>query len=479
MRNAGGGSGSSTEPRVKPGSWRTYGVGIDTHSKFVSVTVLIPVYAEQIEKRFNCHFSTAFSDLRKGGEWVRCLLRSHGIVVDDANPLHYTIESTAVYHYPICRLWGGRFSVVNPNLIRAGSRKTDDIDSLSLAEMDLARRWPISYWFPDDQMAVRVLLRLWHRHARLSKLWTNSLNSQLLKFGVVLSRLGSIRSPEIRPQVEDVLARRRLMTPEGIDSVLDPNLPDCLLEPLSRMYDWADEAEERAKLLWKAMERQLRLTRYNLGGEMVPGTQARERLATIPGIGDQTATWLLAEIGEISRFPTATALGAWCGCDLSLRESAGKVTSFTRRKGHRHIHWLLVQAAQTALRGKDGLAKWGQKRIAKGGKGAKQRAVGAVARRIAEGVFHVLLTGQPWKQSPYLEALTCVEQEGEGGPGTASSGSDRPTGETRCTGARGDAGTDGGGRTAPEHDGSPRRAGQTRRAGRQGGGAGPEAEVGR
>ena len=34
--------------------------------------------------------------------------------VDDEEPLHYCIESTATFHYPILKLWGGKPSVVNP-----------------------------------------------------------------------------------------------------------------------------------------------------------------------------------------------------------------------------------------------------------------------------------------------------------------------------------------------------------------------------
>src|SRR5207253_1171959 len=143
---------TTTTNETRPGSWRHYGVGIDVHSKFAAVSVLIPLYGTQEEKRFKKHFSTATPDLAKGQEWVFSLLTLWGVKYTPEH-FHYTIESTSCYHYPLLRQWKGQPAVVNPNLIRQGSRKTDDIDSLALAEMDLAGRWATSYVHTDDQQA--------------------------------------------------------------------------------------------------------------------------------------------------------------------------------------------------------------------------------------------------------------------------------------------------------------------------------------
>jgi transposase len=397
------------------------------------VTVLVPVYAEQVEKRYRAEFSTATPDLLKGREWVLHCLRLHHV---DCSPvqeqLHYTIEATACYHFPVLRAWGGRPAVVNPNLIKAGARKTDKIDSLSLAEMDLAGRWPTSYLYPDAQMAVRVLLRLHRKYARLATLFPKSLNSQLLKFGVCLSRLGSLQASDVRPLVEDYLAGRDLLTPAAQDCLPELRLPDCLAQPLTALYDLSDAFRLQARQLWALLEEQLAQTAYWTGTGLLPGPQARHLVESVPGVGAMTSAWLLAEVGDVRRFPTANSLVAWAGCDLSLRISAGKVTSFTRRRGHSHIHWLLVQGAQRVLRGQSLLGQWGRGRVRKGGKGAKQRAVGAIARRLAEGAYYVLLRGQEWKASKALEEVMRVEEE-------------RQRGETsplrnRPTGSAGDAG---------------------------------------
>jgi transposase len=41
-----------------------------------------------------------------------------------------------------------------------------------------------------------------------------------------------------------------------------------------------------------------------------------QALMVLPGVGRLTAMTLVAEIGDIARFPTAPKLGAWAGPDL-------------------------------------------------------------------------------------------------------------------------------------------------------------------
>lgn len=464
-RRRGARAGSRASLAERPGSWRAYGVGIDTHSKFIAVTVLVPLYGQGIEKCSKRHFDTSISGLSAGREWVLATLRLHNCCPSNpAADLHYTIESTSCYHYPVVRRWQGKPSIVNPNLIKQGSRKTDDIDSGSLAEMDLVGRWPASYVHTDAQQVVRVLLRLHHKADRLAGRMTNSLNSQLLKFGVTLSRLGSLAAATVRPHVEDLLAGIRPCVPEALDCLDDTGVPESLRGPLLALYEEHDLAKQRARNLWRRVEDAFGAATYWTGAGEVDGMQARALLETIPGVGAMSSAWLLAEVADVRRFGAKgpNGLVAWAGCDLSLRVSAGKVTSYTRRKGHPHLHWLLVQAGQRVLAGSDPLGKWGQKRVQRGGKGAKQRAVGAIARRITEAAYFVLMRGTPWQPSKALEGLA-NEQEEDRGPEEVPGGDDRgPVGPPPGDGPEG-AGPAGAAAVAPAgaegHEGPPGRGG--------------------
>jgi hypothetical protein len=165
---------------------RAYGVGIDTHSRFIAVTVLVPNFQTGRETRPQRDFPTSIPGLCEGREWALGVLKSHAIAVTPERPLHYTIEATACYHFPVVRCWGGKPAVVNPNLLKAGRRKTDDSDACTLAEIDLNGRWPSTYVPAEGQMGLRVLLRLHKRHARAAGMWGKIGNAQLLKFGVTI-----------------------------------------------------------------------------------------------------------------------------------------------------------------------------------------------------------------------------------------------------------------------------------------------------
>ena len=86
-------------------------------------------------------------------------------------------------------------------------------------------------------------------------------------------------------------------------------------------------------------------------GVMAQGDQRSQWLATIPGIGKYSAMILLAEIGEVQRFPTAKALFSYAGLVPWVRESAGKKSrGGISRCGSPRLRWVMVEAAHTAVR---------------------------------------------------------------------------------------------------------------------------------
>jgi transposase len=74
-------------------------------------------------------------------------------------------------------------------------------------------------------------------------------------------------------------------------------------------------------------------------------------LTTLPGVGQFTALVMLAEIGDITRFPSARKLASWAGLTPTVRGP-----ELTVRHGHipgqgsAWLRWVLNQAAQTAKR---------------------------------------------------------------------------------------------------------------------------------
>ncbi len=74
-------------------------------------------------------------------------------------------------------------------------------------------------------------------------------------------------------------------------------------------------------------------------------------LVQLPGFGLITAMTVLAAIGEIERFPTAKHLVGYAGLGAGVHDSGethrtGRIT----KEGRKELRWVLVEAAQTAVR---------------------------------------------------------------------------------------------------------------------------------
>jgi transposase len=119
--------------------------------------------------------------------------------------------------------------------------------------------------------------------------------------------------------------------------------------------------------------------------------QRAEWLMTIPGIGECSAMMLLAEIGEISRFPDKEALCSYAGLVPRVRESAGKAArGGITRQGSPWLRWIMVEAAQVATRCSPAAKRY-YERLAR--KKHKHVARVALARKLLIAVYALLHDG--------------------------------------------------------------------------------------
>src|SRR5258706_242565 len=78
---------------------------------------------------------------------------------------------------------------------------------------------------------------------------------------------------------------------------------------------------------------------------------ALERLAEVPGLGVDSATQILAEVGPTAAtFPSGKHLSSWVGACPGDEESAGVNYSHRSPQGNRHMRRLLNQAANAAVK---------------------------------------------------------------------------------------------------------------------------------
>jgi transposase len=122
----------------------------------------------------------------------------------------------------------------------------------------------------------------------------------------------------------------------------------------------------------------------------------RALLESIPGVGRQTATTVLAELPAVERLPSAESAAAYCG--LSPREfrSGASVRRRTRlaKAGNARLRKVLFLPAQTAVRFNPLLRGFFDRLVAAGK--PKMQAVGACMRKLVMLCYGVLKNRTPF-----------------------------------------------------------------------------------
>jgi transposase len=384
---------------------RPYGVGIDTHSKFIQVCVMYQckgasgtVTIRQREKEFPTHWNSLVAAKR----WVMGILGA----LAQGDTLRYCIESTGTYHLPVLKAWGGIPSVVNPLLAGASHRKTDVLDARTLAHHSITGLWKASF-IPAEQ--AQVLRVIWARRREMARRATraaNQLNNIVLRFGYTFGADVPMRSIQGESILSDLVDGRSADVAGAPPDKLPVEVRPVVAALLSDLR--SDLKEARAAVV--ASENYVKARDWPTGAGSLPGAQLLDILRTVPGVGATTALSWLAEITDPRRFANAKQVAAFCGCDPSLKVSAGKVTSYVRRQGNLRLHQSLLYAATGLLRRpEDPFGQWGRSIAGRHKKGGHKKACGAIARRLACGLWEVHRRGEAFSYEKYTlaQSLSC------------------------------------------------------------------------
>jgi transposase len=127
-----------------------------------------------------------------------------------------------------------------------------------------------------------------------------------------------------------------------------------------------------------------------IDGELRQHAKADPRvrtLTTLPGVGQFTALVMVAEIGDITRFPNARKLASWAGLTPTVRGSDRTVRhGHISKQGSAWLRRVLNQAAQTARRSPEFAATYAS--IAK--RRGKKIATIAISRKLLTRAWHLL-----------------------------------------------------------------------------------------
>jgi transposase len=248
--------------------------------------------------------------------------------------------------------------------IASARLKNDKVDAAILAQLLRADLLPEAWIAPPQVRQLRALLR--HR-ASLVRLGTglrNRIHAVVADFGY--DRTGSYWTGPGRGWLAEL----------DLPAVSREIVTDCLafIDALAPAVDRID-------------------------GELRQHARADPRvkvLTALPGVGQFTALVMLAEIGDITRFPSARKLASWAGLTPTVRGSDLTVRhGHISKQGSAWLRWVLNQAAQTAKRSPEFAATYAAITKRRG----KKIATTAIARKLLTRAYHLLATAHATQTS--------------------------------------------------------------------------------
>jgi transposase len=370
---------------------REFGVGIDTHSKFIAVCVIRKRGSALVKSE--AQFSTDWPSLLAARQWI-----TQALELPEGAPFWYCIESTGTYHFPVLLAFGGEPSVVNPLLAGPTRRKTDVLDARLLAHHSITGLWPASFIPRPEAQVLRVIWAERGEAQRAATRATNRINNTILRWGHTFAARVPVRSAQGLSMLEDLLEGRLPVDP----GICPQGLPEAVRPVVKRLVESYRQFAAQARAAQKAAVDFVCATSWPTGKGMLAGRELLDLLLTVPGVGETTALTWLAEVCDPTRFQDVKQVAAYCGCDPSLKVSAGKVTEHVRRRGNTRLHFALRRSAQSVLsRPSERLGQWGLSIAGRHKKGGYRKACGAVSRRIAAGLWQVHMRAEPYDDTGY------------------------------------------------------------------------------
>lgn len=143
--------------------------------------------------------------------------------------------------------------------------------------------------------------------------------------------------------------------------------------------------------------------------ELVEVTPEMQWLLTMPGVGVILAATIALEIGEIERFPSAMHLASYAGTTPRVHASGGKVRYGPLRADvNRYLKWAFAEAANSVAVNH---TRCPERHVSQLYRRLRQhkghpKAIGAVARHLAEAAFHVLRGKQMYRDPSFGRGRT-------------------------------------------------------------------------
>lgn len=320
-------------------------VGLDFHKYFSFVTVMDEQGEILKRSKLHNHPDTLLSFFGQLGDEVT--------VAVEATWNWYWLQELFEDH-------GIPMKLVHPQRAKAIASariKTDKIDSEILAHLLRADLLPEAYISTKQTRLLRERLRYRASLVRLLAQVRHKLHAIAAKNG--------LRLPS-----------RNILSNKGLSYLKEVPLAEAFRQAI----DWYLRV---AELLREQIER----VNVTIASQAQQDPRAL-RLTELYGIGSYLALLIVAEIGDITRFPRAKSLCAYAGIVPSVRSSGQThYTASITTQGSQWLRWALVEVAQHSHK-KPPFDRFYQR--VKSRRGPKIAKV-AVARKVCKTIYHMLV----------------------------------------------------------------------------------------
>lgn len=340
------------------------------------------------------------------------------------SPCVFGMEATGHYWYPIysfLKAKGYTIYVINPiqsdSLRKMYIRQTknDSIDSFLIAEVIRFGQFGTTSMADENILAMRQLCR--YRDSVIS-----SRTEIKLRIGTIMEQI----FPEYEKQFSSLWVStsmgilEKYLTPENIENAPIDELFEIIKDKSHNRLTRAKaiSIKEAAadtfgiKIAQDAFSFQLKqlIDRMNFLDKQIEALDCQileyyEKfdcyLHTIPGIGMIAAATILAEIGDINRFKSSSALVAFAGIDPTVRQSGefSSTHNHMSKRGSPYLRHAIFLAATTCSFHNSPLNAYYKRKRDQGKH--HLTATGAVARKLTSVIYAVLRDSKPYEPKSF------------------------------------------------------------------------------
>ena len=336
----------------------------------------------------------------------------------------FGMEATGHYWYPIysfLKARGYTIYVINPiqsdSLRKMYIRQTknDSIDSFLIAEVIRFGQFTTTSMADENILAMRQLCR-----------YRDSVISSRTEIKLRISTIMEQIFPEYEKQFSSLWLStsmgilEKYLTPENIENAPIDELFEIIKDKshnkltMKKAISIREAAADTfgIKIAQDAFSFQLKqlIDRMNFLDKQIEALDCQileyyEKfdcyLHTIPGIGMIAAATILAEIGDINRFKSSSALVAFAGIDPTVRQSGefSNTHNHLSKRGSPYLRHAIFLAATTCSFHNSPLNAYYKKKREQGKH--HLTATGAVARKLTTVIYAVLRDGKPYEPKSF------------------------------------------------------------------------------